>query len=194
MIAQALALFIGGFAFVFLLGMQQLNVNAGRYALAFFTAMGVCGAQLVQFKILPGPTSIFLVGALMLGSALGMVASMRAHPWLLRTLEPGAAWPLALKRWLGTTDQALDAERQRQRDELGREIARDAAQSDIERYSAPLRLEGHTWFDTTDVSVDANENPPHYETRTVKRAMRYLDGSDLMVRHAIAPNLVRFRK
>lgn len=193
MIAQALALFVGSFILVFLLCMQQLNVTASRYWLAFFTAMAICGAQLVQFKILPGPTGLLLVGALMLGSALGVVASMRAHPWLLRVLEPGAAWPLVFKRWLGSTPAALAAERARQRDELGREIAREAARSDIERYSAKLWHNGGTWFDTTCVTVDANENPPHFEARVVNRAMRYLDGTDLLIRHAVAPNLVRFK-
>lgn len=193
MIANALALFAGGFVFVFLLCVQQLNVNAGRYLMAFFTAIAICGVQLVQFKILPGPTSSLVVGALMLGSALGVVAAMRAHPWLLSAIEPGARWPLVIKRWLGSTAAALDAERGRQRDELGREIARDAARSDIERYSAKLWHNGGTWFDTSAVLVDANENPPHFETQAVSRAMRYLDGTDLLIRHALVPNLVRFK-
>lgn len=80
----ALMLFAATFMVVFTLGLQQLNVDQGRAAAAFVTSIAIGASNLVLFKVLPGPTSALDVGAYLAGGAFGIVASMRAHPWLVR--------------------------------------------------------------------------------------------------------------
>lgn len=89
----AALLFAATFAAVFALGIQQLNVNAGHKGLAFVTSLFITGSQLVLFKVLPGPTDAPQLCAHFLGAAFGVVASMWAHPHLLRMVT--AATPKA---------------------------------------------------------------------------------------------------
>lgn len=83
----AAALFVASFAVVFALGFQQMNVAGQHYLLAVITSMAIGSATLVQFKYLPGPTSPLELAAYFTGSALGIAASMWAHPALLRFIE-----------------------------------------------------------------------------------------------------------
>ena len=88
----AAALFLASFVVVFALGFQQMNVAGGHYGLAVITSVAIGSATLVQFKYLPGPTSPLEIAAYFIGSALGIVTSMWAHPALLRAiarLRPG---------------------------------------------------------------------------------------------------------
>lgn len=80
----ALALFAATFVLVFALGVQQLNVTADWYAGAFFTSLVISTANLMLFKVLPGPTSAWDVIGYSLGGAFGIVAAMRAHPIIVR--------------------------------------------------------------------------------------------------------------
>lgn len=92
--STAALLFAASFAVVFLLGLQQLNVQAGHRAAAFVTSVLIGTSTLVQFKLLPGPTTGLDVAAYLAGSAIGIVASMAAHPRLVRAFA-------ALARRLG---------------------------------------------------------------------------------------------
>lgn len=83
----ALALFLASFVVVFALGFQQLNVAGCHYVLAILTSAAIGTATLVQFKYLPGPTSPLEIAAYIVGSALGIVTSMWAHPALLRAIQ-----------------------------------------------------------------------------------------------------------
>lgn len=81
---SALTLLAASFAVVFLLGLQQLNVQAGHRLAAFGTSILISGSTLVQLKLLPGPTTALDLVAYIAGSAVGVVASMAAHPRLVR--------------------------------------------------------------------------------------------------------------
>ncbi len=95
----AIALFAATFAVVFALGIQQLNVTADLYVAAFITSALISSANLVLFKLLPGPTTALDFLGYTMGGCFGIVASMRAHPWLARTL--------AGLRWLRQQQQRL---------------------------------------------------------------------------------------
>lgn len=83
----ALALFASTFLLVLLLGLQSLNVNGRHYALAVVTSVGISGAQLVMFKIVPGETTpIDLIGYFS-GGPLGISAAIWLHPYLVRLLR-----------------------------------------------------------------------------------------------------------
>jgi hypothetical protein len=84
----AFLLFAANFALVFTLGLQQLNVNADRRGLAFMTSLLISGANLVLFKVLPGPIDLNEIAGYALGGAIGIVASMWAHPRLIDLLAP----------------------------------------------------------------------------------------------------------
>lgn len=85
-VLTAAALFGATFAVVFSLGLQSLNVNGGHRLLAFVTSFGIGAANLVLFKVMPGPTDALQVAAYLLGGPFGIVASMWAHPRLVRLL------------------------------------------------------------------------------------------------------------
>lgn len=189
----ATALFVASFVFVFLLSMQQMNVTARRYGLAFFTAVAICGAQIVQFKVLPADNGLLTLAAFMLGSALGVVTGMRVHPWLERVTAGDAVWPARVQHWLGKEVEAFEHEEELAIAGLGRQIARDACRHVIEAYCQPSRRDGHTWFDIYDVKAEAASGAPdEFDLGQVNRAIRYLDGCEALVRHAMVPQLVRF--
>jgi hypothetical protein len=81
---NTLLLFAATFVLVFGLGIQQLNVTADMAAAAFFTSIVISSANLVLFKVLPGPITWPEIVGYTLGGSCGIVASMRAHPWLVR--------------------------------------------------------------------------------------------------------------
>lgn len=92
-----LTLFLATFAVVFLLGLQQLNVQHGHRLAAAITSVLISAATLVQFKLLPGPTTALDIAGYMAGGVLGIVASMTVYPRLQRVVasalrrQPGAA-------------------------------------------------------------------------------------------------------
>ncbi len=83
----ALLLFGATFGVVFALGLQSLNVNGGHRLFAFVTSFAIGISNLVLFKVLPGPTDAWQIGAYLLGGPFGIVASMWAHPYLVRWLR-----------------------------------------------------------------------------------------------------------
>jgi hypothetical protein len=85
--SDAFLLFVATFGVVFALGLQSLNVNGGHRAMAFATSFVIGGANLVLFKVLPGPTGALEIAAYLLGGPFGILASMAAHPWLVRLLR-----------------------------------------------------------------------------------------------------------
>lgn len=190
----ATALFVASFVFVFLLSMQQMNVTARRYGLAFFTAVAICGAQIVQFKVLPADNGLLTLAAFMLGSALGVVTGMRVHPWLERVTAGDAVWPARVQQWLGREVEAFEHEETFAIAELGREIAREAARSDIEVHCQRTLRGTQIWYDIYDVKAEASNGAPDpVDLGMVNRAVRYLDGCEVLVRHALEPGLVRFQ-
>jgi hypothetical protein len=81
---DAALLFAATFGVVFALGLQSLNVNGGHKALAFVTSFLIGASNLVLFKVLPRETSVLEIAAYLMGGPFGIVASMWAHPWLVR--------------------------------------------------------------------------------------------------------------
>jgi hypothetical protein len=86
---QAALLFCSTFVVVFALGLQSLNVNGGHRLLAVLTSFLIGTSNLVLFKVMPGPTNALEIAAYLLGGPLGIVASMAAHPCLVRLLKRG---------------------------------------------------------------------------------------------------------
>ena len=83
----AALLFAATFAVVFTMGIQQMNVESRHVLAAFFTSPLIGLSNLVLFKFLPGPTEPLEIAAYLAGGAVGIVASMWAHP-LLAALFP----------------------------------------------------------------------------------------------------------
>lgn len=79
----ALALFISTFLLVFFLGLQSLNVNNGHRFAAFCTSFGIGASNLLLFKLAPDATGLE-IAAFLMGGPFGIVASMQAHPHLVR--------------------------------------------------------------------------------------------------------------
>lgn len=77
----ALALFASTFALVFLLGVQQLNVQHGHKAAAFGTSLFIGISQLALYKMAPDASGAE-IAAYLAGGPLAIVCAMRAHPWL----------------------------------------------------------------------------------------------------------------
>lgn len=82
----AMVLLLSTFVVVFALGLQSLNVNRGHLVLAAVTSLFIGTSNLVLFKVLPGPTDAWQIAAYLAGGPLGIVASMLAHPHLVRLL------------------------------------------------------------------------------------------------------------
>jgi hypothetical protein len=80
-----ITLFASTFFVVFLLGVQQLNVQHGHEAAAFFTSIGIGLAQLALFKLAP-EASGSEIAAYLAGGPLAIVCAMKAHPHLRRLL------------------------------------------------------------------------------------------------------------
>lgn len=180
---NAAALFLASFAVVFSLGAQQLNVNANRRGLAFVTSLLICAATLIQFKVLPGPTTWLEIAAYMLGSASGIVSCMWAYPHLVRLLrfrsKPAApVMPPATEHSVKLGDMLR----------LGLQIADYSSRSDIESMCVPVQRGPLTWWDTTQVDDD------EYSRTYVHNACAFLHLRGRLVRHADHPHLVRFSR
>jgi hypothetical protein len=80
----ALALFASTFALVFLLGVQQLNVQHGHQAAAFVTSLFIGVSQLVLYKMAPDAGGLE-IACYLAGGPLAIICAMRVHPWLRRT-------------------------------------------------------------------------------------------------------------
>jgi hypothetical protein len=85
----AAALFLASFGLVFLLGVQQLNVQGGHKAAAALTSVAIGLCNLVVLKVAPGPTNALEVVGFLAGGPVGIVAAMVAHPILSRRFGRG---------------------------------------------------------------------------------------------------------
>lgn len=72
-------LFLSAFAIVFLLGVQQQNVIGRHYIAAFLTSIGIGGAQIFIWRLVPS-ASVTEIIATLAGGPVGIVAAMWAHP------------------------------------------------------------------------------------------------------------------
>lgn len=81
----AALLFGSTFCLVFFLGLQSLNVNNGHKMAAFLTSFGIGASNLVLFKLAPDASGME-IAAFLTGAPFGIVASMYAHPWLVRLI------------------------------------------------------------------------------------------------------------
>lgn len=79
----ALYLFASTFSLVFLLGVQQLNVQGRHYFAAFGTSIAIGLSQLALYKLAPDAGGLE-IAAYLAGGPLGIVSAMRAHPWMKR--------------------------------------------------------------------------------------------------------------
>lgn len=174
----AALLFFATFALVSLLGLQQLTVERGHKLAAFITSPLISGAYLVLFKLLPGPTDLFQIAMHMLGGALGIVASMVVHPYLvgmLRGIPPRPPAPDS------SATHTVETAR------LATELAERHARQDIESYCVAEKLGRYVWYDTATAlreGADVEE--------IIDRAIRYLNLRKLIAHHPQHGNLVRF--
>ncbi len=177
----AFLLFAATFAVVFLLGLQQLNVERRHKLAAFLTSPLIALATLVLFKLLPFSTTALEIGAHLLGGALGIVAGIWMHPHLLALFgvaRAAAAQPAnAHAQRLGETLR------------LATELADEAARSEIETECPAERMGRHTWYDTG----REHELGPAFQ-RGIGRAVDYLDRRRRLVRHPQQQHLVRFAR
>lgn len=171
----AALLFAASFAFVFTLGIQQLNVERRLQLAAFFTSLLIGLSQLVLFQVLPGPVQWVEVLAFLLGNGVGIVTSMRMHPHLVAMFA---------RRPLTTAEHA---ERLGGRLRLATELADDVARSDIESFCRREEAEGHDWYDTDRPDVQPEDG-------CVAKAVRYLDLRHRVTHHPRYPHLVRFEE
>lgn len=79
-----LALFASTFALVFLLGVQQLNVQHGHQRAAFVTSLFIGISQLALYKMAPDAGGVE-IACYLAGGPLAIICAMRIHPWLRRT-------------------------------------------------------------------------------------------------------------
>jgi hypothetical protein len=77
----AIALFASTFALVFLLGVQQLNVQHGHQVAAFFTSLFIGCSQLALYKMAPDAGGIE-IACYLAGGPLAIICAMKVHPWL----------------------------------------------------------------------------------------------------------------
>jgi hypothetical protein len=82
----AFTLFVSTFCLVFFLGMQSLNVNNGHRKMAFLTSFGIGVSNLMLFKLAPDAGGME-IAAFLLGGPFGIIASMEAHPILVRFMR-----------------------------------------------------------------------------------------------------------
>lgn len=76
-------LFASTFSLVFLLGVQQLNVQGRHYLAAFVTSIAIGLSQLALYKLAPDAGGLE-IAAYLCGGPLGIVAAMKAHPLMKR--------------------------------------------------------------------------------------------------------------
>ena len=81
-----LTLFASTFVLVFALGFQSISVNNGHFAMAFFNSFLISAGQMVLFKLAPTAT-LPEIAAFVSGGPFGIIASMWAHPRLMKILR-----------------------------------------------------------------------------------------------------------
>ena len=81
-------LFLSAFATVFLLGIQQQNVQGRHYLAAIVTSLGIGAAQIFLWRLVPDANAGEIVATLA-GGPVGIVAAMWAHPMLARKIIGG---------------------------------------------------------------------------------------------------------
>lgn len=181
-LATAGILFCSSFVVVFLLGVQQLNVERRSMLAAGLTSPLIALATLVQFKLLPGPTGAEDVAGYLLGGAAGIVAGIWAHPRLVA---------FAGRRRGAVRKPAEHAERAERLGEtlrLATRIADECARADIESWCATERVGRVTWYDTA--SAGRQRGPEYAES--IADALRYLRLRDRITVHPEHDHLVRF--
>lgn len=72
------------FALVYLLGIQQLNVQFGQRTQAFVTSLAIAYLQLQLLKVMPQPTTTLENLCYLTGGPFGILAAMSTHAWLTR--------------------------------------------------------------------------------------------------------------
>jgi len=82
----AIALFASTFALVFLLGVQQLNVQHGHKLAAFFTSLFIGISQLALYKMAPDAGGIE-IACYLAGGPLAIVSAMKTHQWLRHLIQ-----------------------------------------------------------------------------------------------------------
>lgn len=78
---QAVILFASTFALVFLLGVQQLNVQHGHPVAAAATSLFIGISQLALYKLAPDAGGVE-IAAYLAGGPIAIVCAMKVHPWL----------------------------------------------------------------------------------------------------------------
>ncbi len=76
-------LFLSAFATVFLLGIQQQNVQGRHYVLAAITSLGIGIAQIFLWRLVPEASASEIVATLA-GGPVGIISAMVAHPYIIR--------------------------------------------------------------------------------------------------------------
>jgi len=74
-----LTLFAVTFALVFLLGIQQLNVQFNQRVQAWITSLAIAWMQLLLLKLMPQPTTWLENAGYLLGGPFGILAAMSSH-------------------------------------------------------------------------------------------------------------------
>jgi Na+/melibiose symporter-like transporter len=72
-------LFLSAFATVFLLGIQQQNVQGRHYLAACVTSVGIGIAQIFLWRLVPDADAGQIIATLA-GGPVGIVVAMWAHP------------------------------------------------------------------------------------------------------------------
>lgn len=188
----AALLFAASFAFVFTLGIQQMNVERRSKLAAFLTSLLIGLSQLVLFQVLPGPVQVVEVLAFLLGNGVGIVTSMWMHPHLVAMFSTPGYAGLA-KRYARTNYKSALSPADKLAAKLGEtlrlatELADDVTRSDIESFCVRIELDDVDWFDTHRPDVD-------FESGCVAKAVRYLELRNRLIRHTQQPHLVRFEQ
>lgn len=78
-------LFLSTASLVFLLGVQQLNVQGSHYAMAVLTSFFIGGTQIFLWRTLPTASVTEIISTLA-GGPVGIVLAMRLHPALVALL------------------------------------------------------------------------------------------------------------
>lgn len=182
---SALALFVSSFVVVFALGFQQLNVQHHLMRSAVATSVVIGLASLVQFKVLPGPTSVLDVLAWLAGGATGIVAAMKTHPIFMRRLRSS-------ERGLQLHDvvRLEQLESVKERTGLEVDIAFEASIARVQSQCRIVPLGNARWFDTAASSWDPAD---FTQIDLLRRAVRYLDLSEALIHHPTVHSLVRFK-
>jgi hypothetical protein len=83
-------LFLSAFFTVFLLGLQQQNVQGRHYLSAIVTSIGIGSAQIFLWRLVPD-ADVGQIAVTLAGGPVGIVAAMWAHPIIARRwVRPGA--------------------------------------------------------------------------------------------------------